>query len=241
MIVEVCAASLDSALIAERAGADRIELCSELGLGGITPSMGLFKLVKARTSLPVHVLIRPRSGDFNYTEAEFEVMLADVAHFRANGADGIVCGVLQKDHALDAERTEKIMEAAHGLSFTFHRAFDWIPDPLPAFQVLQGMGVDTLLSSGKASSALRGFSLLKEIHQSATTTTVMPGAGIGPDNVMQFFDAGFKVVHLSGSVLQNNSLPHGGISFISDGMISETQIVKANYETLRAVVESVKE
>jgi copper homeostasis protein len=241
MIVEVCAASLDSALIAEHAGADRIELCSELGLGGITPSMGLFEQVKARTSLPVHVLIRPRSGDFNYTEAEFEIILADVALFRANGADGIVCGLLQKDHVLDTGRTEKLMEAAEGLSFTFHRAFDWIPDPIPAFQRLQDMGVDTLLSSGKASSATKGFSLLKEMHQSATTTTVMPGAGIGPDNVRQFIAAGFKAVHLSGSELQNNSLPHGGISFISEGMLSETQIVRANYDALRAVVQSVKE
>ena len=85
MIVEVCAASLASALTAERAGADRIELCTELGVGGITPSIGLFDLVKARTSLPIHVLIRPRSGDFTYTEEEFEVILSDIAHFKARG------------------------------------------------------------------------------------------------------------------------------------------------------------
>ena len=241
MIVEVCAASLDSALTAERAGADRIELCSELGVGGITPSTGLFKQVRERTSLPVHVLIRPRSGDFTYTEAEFEVILADVAHFKSLGADGIVCGVLHKDHTLDVARTEKVLKAAKGLSFTFHRAFDWIPDPLPTFQVLQDMGVNTLLSSGKAGSALMGLPLLKEIHNISTSTTVMPGAGVKPDNVREFMNVGFKALHLSGSVMQNNSTPHKGISLMGTGLQSESQIATADYEILRAVVQGVKE
>ena len=240
MIVEVCATSLDSALTAERAGADRIELCSELGVGGITPSTGLFKKVKAHTSLPIHVLIRPRSGDFTYTEAEFEVILSDIAHFKGMGAEGIVCGALQKDHVLDKGRTEKLMEASEGMSFTFHRAFDWIPDPLQGFQLLQEMGVDFLLSSGKAASAPMGISLLKEMHHNSTTTTVMPGAGINPDNVQQFWDTGFKALHLSGSVMKSNSYPHEGISFLGSALFSETHIATADYEVLRAVVESVK-
>jgi copper homeostasis protein len=241
MIVEVCTASLDSALTAERAGADRIELCSELGVGGITPSTGLFKLVKAHTSLPVHVLIRPRSGDFTYTKAEFEVILADVAHFKAMGAEGIVCGVLDKNHKLDIGRTEKILENCEGLSFTFHRAFDWIPDPLQAFQSLQDMGVNTLLSSGKSPVALQGLPLLKEIHNNASATTVMPGAGINPDNIRQFVDAGFKALHLSGSTMQYNSTGHDGISLMGSELLSETHIPTADYEVLRAVVQSVKE
>lgn len=241
MIVEVCAASLDSALTAERAGADRIELCSELGVGGITPSAGLFKLVKEQTTLPVHVLIRPRSGDFTYTPSEFEVILADIAHFKAMGADGIVCGVLDKDHHLDVGQIEKVLEASEGLSFTFHRAFDWIKNPLRAFELLQEMGVNTLLSSGKAPNATSGLTLLTEILKSSTTTTVMPGAGINPGNVRQFRDAGFKAVHLSGTAMQNNSSPHEGVSFIGSGLLSETHIATANYDALRAVVQSVKE
>ena len=241
MIVEVCAASLDSALIAERAGADRIELCSELGVGGITPSAGLFKKVKAQTSLAAHVLIRPRSGDFTYTEAEFEVILADIATFKSLGADGIVCGVLHKDHRLDVGRTEKLLEASEGLSFTFHRAFDWIPNPLSTFQILQDMGVNTLLSSGKESNALAGLPLLKEILQNSSTTMVMPGAGIKPDNVRQFIEAGFKAVHLSGSQMHVNSTKHKGISLMGTELLSETRIATADYEILRAVVESVKE
>ncbi|MCX2719007.1 copper homeostasis protein CutC [Lentiprolixibacter aurantiacus] len=241
MIVEVCAASLDSALSAGRAGADRIELCSELGVGGITPSMGLFKEVKARTSLPVHVLIRPRSGDFAYTEAEFEVILADIALFKSSGAEGIVCGILQKDHVLDTDRTEKVLEASEGLSFTFHRAFDWVPDPMQTFQTLQDMGVNTLLSSGKAKGAPMGLPLLKKMHKCSRATTVMPGAGIRPNNIRQFIEAGFKALHLSGAVMQNNSEPHHGISLMGGGLLSETDIATADYEVLRAVVQSVKE
>jgi len=241
MIVEVCTASLDSALTAERAGANRIELCAELGVGGITPSAGLFKQVKAHTSLPVHVLIRPRSGDFTYTDTEFDVILADVAQFKAMGAEGIVCGILNKDHSLDIGRTEKVLEKCEGLSFTFHRAFDWIPDPLHGFQLLQDMGVNTLLSSGKAPSALQGLPLLKEIHNNAVTTMVMPGAGINPDNVRQFSDAGFKALHLSGSVMQNNSAVHDGISLMGSELLSETRIATADYAKLKAVVQSVKE
>ncbi len=241
MKVEVCAASLDSALTAERAGADRIELCSELGVGGITPSTGLFEQVKAQTALPVHVLIRPRSGDFTYSDAEFEVVLADIRHFKSLGAEGIVCGVLKQDHNLDVGKMEKVLEVSEGLSFTFHRAFDWLPDPLPSFRLLQDMGVDILLSSGKASTALSGLSLLKEIHKSSTNTVVMPGAGINPDNIQHFIAAGFKAVHLSGSVMQNNSIPHDGISFMGAGLQSETQVATASYEALRDVVLSVKE
>lgn len=241
MIVEVCAASLDSALTAERAGADRIELCSELGVGGITPSFGLFQQVKKQTSLPVHVLIRPRSGDFAYTDAEFEVILADVAHFKARGANGIVCGILKQNHTLDVPRTEKLLEASEGLSFTFHRAFDWMPEPLSGFQLLQDIGVDTLLSSGGASSALLGMPLLNEIRKNSTTTTVMPGAGIRPDNAKGFRNAGFKALHLSGTVMQPNSEPHGGISLMGSDLLSETHIGLANYEVLRAVVQSVKD
>ena len=129
MLVEVCANSLESALNAQKGGADRIELCSELGVGGITPSYGLLKMVKERLSVPVHVLIRPRAGDFSYSEMEFELMRRNIALCVDLGFEGIVSGILHRDFSLDEERTGALIEASGSLSFTFHRAFDWVNDP----------------------------------------------------------------------------------------------------------------
>ncbi|MBT8311864.1 MAG: copper homeostasis protein CutC, partial [Flavobacteriaceae bacterium] len=172
MIVEVCVASVDSAVVAQQAGADRIELCTELGVGGITPSVGLFEQVKARVTLPVHVLIRPRSGDFSYTDAEFEVIQADIANFKTLGADGIVCGALTTDYQLDVPRTKRLLAGSAGVSFTFHRAFDWVQEPMSTFQILQEMGADCVLTSGKSKTAIEGLPLLMELNKRARTTTI---------------------------------------------------------------------
>ena len=137
MLVEVCANSLESARNAERAGADRIELCSELGVGGITPSVGLIQLVKKELTIPVHVLIRPRGGHFTYSDAEFEVMQADILACKALGVQGIVSGVLTEDFAVDVERMKVLVELAKPLHFTFHRAFDWVAEPLEAIKQLE--------------------------------------------------------------------------------------------------------
>jgi len=130
MIVEVCANSLESALNAQKAGADRIELCAELAVGGLTPSFGLLQLVREHISIPVNILIRPRSGDFTYSHLEFEIMKKDIALCRELGFDGIVSGVLSKDFNLDYERTKELIEVSGPLQFTFHRAFDWVRDPM---------------------------------------------------------------------------------------------------------------
>lgn len=240
MIVEVCVTSVESAVIAQQAGADRIELCAELGIGGITPSPGLFQQVKASVTLPVHVLIRPRSGDFSYTKTEFEVIAADILHFKALGADGIVCGALTKDLSPDIPQTEKLLECAAGLNFTFHRAFDWVKEPIPAFKALQHLGVDCLLTSGKSNTAVEGLPMLKELKETAGRTTIMPGAGIGPDNVRQFKEAGFKAIHLSATSMLENLSQTPEISFMGSRLLSETRIPRADLKRLRAVVQSVK-
>ena len=240
MIVEVCVTSVDSAIVAEKAGADRVELCSELGVGGITPSVGLFEQVRASIALPVHVLIRPRSGDFTYTDTEFEVIRADIGHFKALGADGIVCGALTTDYLLDIPRTERLLTWSEGLSFTFHRAFDWVKDPISAFQVLQDMGVGCLLTSGKSTSADEGLPLLKALNEKESTTTIMPGAGIHLDNAIKFKEAGFKALHLSGTRMYENLTQPPGISLMGTRLLSETHVPRANLKVLSAVVQSVK-
>ena len=240
MIVEVCAASYEAALLAEQAGADRIELCSELGVGGITPSPGLFETVRNAVSLPIHVLIRPRSGDFSYSEKEFGVIRADIEYFKAHGADGIVCGALNTDNSLDVMGLDKLLEWSEGVSFTFHRAFDWIRDPLESFDTLQQKGVNCLLTSGKAKTAIEGIDLLLELNHRAEKTTVMPGAGIRPGNARKFVESGFKAIHLSGTRMYPKLTQEPEMPLMSPGLLSETHVPRADFKLLREVVQSVK-
>ena len=124
MTLEVCAHSFESALAAQKAGAHRIELCNELSLGGITPSYGLLEKVMSELTIPVFVLIRPRSGNFAYSPAEVTIMLKDIALCKEMGVQGIVCGALTEDHHIDEIITQALVEASRGMEFTFHRAFD---------------------------------------------------------------------------------------------------------------------
>ena len=165
MIIEVCANSFESALNAQKAGADRIELCVELAVGGLTPSHGLLQKVIEELSIDVNVLIRPRSGDFTFTDAEFDVMKRDILFCKEMGCSGIVSGVLTKDNSIDIERTAALVALAKPLSFTFHRAFDWVVHPKKAIEELVQIGVHRLLTSGQESSAINGIQLLKNFAE----------------------------------------------------------------------------
>lgn len=241
MIVEVCAASLQSAVRAERAGADRIELCAELGVGGITPSPGLLQKVRDALRIPVHVLIRPRSGHFTYSDSEYEVMCRDIAFCARLGFEGVVAGILEEDHRLDNRRTEGLMVHKGSMHFTFHRAFDWIPDPLNALKELEALGVDTILSSGQAPSAPEGLPLLKEMLHRAANLTVMPGAGIRPANVLTFKQQGFRAVHLSAAALEKGKVSGHPLPLLSPSLLSEDEVVASQESVIRKVVEIVKE
>lgn len=200
MILEVCANSFQSAIAAQTAGAQRIELCSELALGGVTPSHGLIEKVVQALTIPVYVLIRPRSGDFTYYDDEFDVMLRDIAFCLKSKVAGIVSGVLQSDLTIDQERTQLLVDAAGGMSFTFHRAFDWSPNAVQALHILQEIGVDRILTSGHSENAVDGLFELKMLHEKSNAAlTILPGGGIRPDNVHRFVDAGFPEVHASAS------------------------------------------
>ncbi len=240
MIVEVCANSLQSALNAERAGAQRIELCIELGLGGVTPSYGLLQKVRDAVAIPVHVLIRPRSGDFTYTEAEFEVMCRDIANCARMGFDGIVTGVLLDDLSPDLTRTADLLSLKGNMHFTFHRAFDWVPEPLQAFSMLEQLGVDTLLSSGQAATATEGITLLLKLLRKSSQCTVMPGAGINAGNAAIFKAHGFRAIHLSGAILESHLKNAPPLSLITPAYINDNQIAVSQEGTIRGVVESVK-
>lgn len=240
MIVEVCANSLQSALHAERAGAQRIELCCELGVGGITPSHGLLQQVRDAVAIPIHVLIRPRSGDFTYSSREYETMLADIAHCESLGFDGIVSGVLRHDLRLDRERTAGLIARKGKMHFTFHRAFDWIPEPLEALAQLEALGVNTLLSSGQQQRAVDGMPLLCQLREQASQCTIMPGGGIHAGNALQFREQGFRAIHLSAARLRGNLSLKPRLSMNSPAYISDETVAVSDEAVIRAVVEAVK-
>ncbi|APQ17817.1 copper homeostasis protein CutC [Maribacter hydrothermalis] len=240
MKVEVCANSLESALVAEHAGADRIELCSELAVGGLTPSYGLLKAVKEQVSIPVHVLIRPRSGDFTYSDDEMNIMLSDIELCLELGFDGIVSGVLLKDFSLDVHRTQKLKAVAGNLKFTFHRAFDWIRNPFEALAQLETMQVDYILSSGQQKSAPLGIEFLSELKRKSKTVQIMPGSGVNAENVTIFKNKGFKAVHLSGSAMVQTLPEIPIISMNSERFLSDDCIALTQLENIKAVVTKVK-
>lgn len=240
MLVEVCANSLESALVAQEAGADRIELCSELGVGGITPSYGLIETVRNQLSIPVHVLIRPRSGHFTYTDFEFEVMQKNIALCKQMGVDGIVSGILKPDFSLDTDRTSVLLEASGSMKFTFHRAFDWVREPKETLEQLNTIGADYVLTSGQESSATKGLSLLKELNDVSNVTTVMAGGGVRLDNCEKFKAAGLRAIHLSGTSFGNEVTISGKVPMNSETHLQEDQIAVTNLDKVRQIVRSVK-
>ncbi len=199
-MLEICAANLQSAIAAQRAGAHRIELCSALDVGGLTPSAGLIRAVCSRLTIPVNVLIRPREGHFCYTDAELDIMLDDIRICQEASANGVVIGALTPDSRLNFKQMAALVEAAEGLDITCHRAFDFTPDPLAALDDLVALGIPRVLSSGQAASAFEGRFLLKKmVVRAAGRIAVMPGAGIHAGNIAELAQTtGAREFHLSG-------------------------------------------
>lgn len=200
MKLEICANSFLSAKNAQEAVAHRIELCSELSVGGVTPSYGLIKKVVEELTIETFVLVRPRSGDFVYSEAEFDSMKRDIQLCKDLGCHGIVSGVLNEDKTIDFERTKELVELSKPLSFTFHRAFDEVLNPMEALKQLMDIGVDRILTSGQAKKAVDGIDLLKQLKAKAKShLIILPGGGINSENVKHFKQTGFQELHTSAS------------------------------------------
>ncbi|MCB5287151.1 MAG: copper homeostasis protein CutC [Candidatus Cloacimonetes bacterium] len=184
LLLEICTDSADAALAAEAAGADRIELCSAIESGGLTPSYGCIKRCSELLKIPIQVLIRPRCGDFCYSENDFLQMLEDIAMAKLTGVQGIVSGVLNSDGSVDICRTELLVKQAQPLSFTFHRAFDLAHDPVQALEDVIRCGATRLLSSGQELTAEEGIALLSELVALADNRIIiMPGAGINAKSI----------------------------------------------------------
>ncbi len=209
MKLEICANSYQSAKNAQEAGAHRIELCQELSVGGITPSYGLLKQVIDNLEISVFVLIRPRAGNFVYSDAEFDIMKHDIQLCKDLGCHGIVSGILNNNKTIDIDRTRELIELSRPLPFTFHRAFDEVANPLEAFLQLIDLGVERVLTSGQQTTAESGLELLKELNiMSNDRIIILAGSGITSDNALKFKNAGLNEIHASASSLieENNSL-----------------------------------
>jgi copper homeostasis protein len=200
LIIEACVDSVESAVAAEKGGAARVELCSALLEGGLTPSAGAIELARKKLRIGLQVMIRPRGGDFLYTEAEYDVMRGDIDTAKKLGADGVVIGLLTPSGEVDLERTRELVERARPMSVTFHRAFDMTRDPFAALEALASLGIDRVLTSGQEESALEGLELLKELVARAGDRMVVLVCGnLTEKNIARVArDTGASELHITG-------------------------------------------
>ena len=212
--LEICVDSVESAINAERGKATRLELCSNLIIGGTTPTKSLFEEVKKNVDIPINVLIRPRFGDFLYSDYEVNIIKNEIEMFKKLGADGIVVGILTKNGEIDLDNMKKFIEGAQDIPITFHRAFDVCREPLKAFYQLQELGVQNILTSGQSQDCLRGKKLLKELVKISTKnsknkTEILVGAGLNIENIDEIVNfTGATNFHFSGKRIKQSSMEY---------------------------------
>ncbi|WP_295771557.1 copper homeostasis protein CutC [uncultured Mucilaginibacter sp.] len=184
--IEICAGSVNSALIAQQGGAYRVELCDNLKEGGTTPSYAQIAMARKLLNIKLYVIIRPRGGDFLYSDLEFEIMREDIKCCQEIGCDGVVFGLLKSDGHIDIKRCLKLKEAAGNMGLTFHRAFDRCKDPLAALEDIIDLGFERILTSGLEEDALTGARLISNlVKQAKGRISIMPGAGVRTSNLAQ--------------------------------------------------------
>ncbi len=182
--IEICANSVASCLEAQKGGAYRVELCAGIPEGGTTPSYGEIAVARELLNIKLNIIIRPRGGDFLYSDVEHKTMLHDIKIAKKLGVDGVVIGCLKADGTIDMERNRELIAAAEGMSVTFHRAFDMCKNPFESLEQIIALGCDRLLTSGQQPTAIEGISLLSQLVEKAgDRIIIMPGSGVNEDNI----------------------------------------------------------
>ena len=243
-ILECCVDSVESAINAASGGASRIELCSNLIIGGTTPDSALVVEIRKHTDIRIHALIRPRFGDFCYSKYEMEIMKSQIKALKEAGVEGVVIGVLDEDGNLNLEAMKELIEAADGLSITLHRAFDMCRDPFKAMEEAIALGVNTILTSGQKQSAWEGRALLAELIQKAEgRIDIMAGAGIGATVIEKLIpETKGTSYHMSGKVTLDSQMKYRKKE-VSMGLpsLSEYEIWQTSEENVREAVKVLKE
>jgi copper homeostasis protein len=242
MIIEACVDSVSSALAAEKGGAKRIELCDALETGGLTPSAAKIQLCKERLSIPVVVLIRARGGDFLYGDTTTEVMLRDIALAKAFGADGVAVGALLPDGTIDIARTRAMIDTARPMEVVFHRAFDGTPKALEALEVLKALGIDRVLTSGQAPTALEGVDILRNLVQAAQgKIQILAGGGINEENAAAIVKgSGVEQLHIRGTTAVASGMTYKRPGFdLTKPLMPDNVRSVTDAGRVRAVVEAV--
>jgi len=241
-ILEVCVDSVESAVEAQQGGANRLELCGNLIIGGTTPSIQLYYEVRKHTTLPINVLIRPRFGDFLYSHFEFEVMKNEVMMYREAKADGVVIGCLEANGKLDVNRIEELISIAKGMKVTINRAFDMLKNPIETLEQMKQLGVNTILTSGQKQHCLEGVSLIKQlIEQSEGKVNILIGAGVNAKVIKQLMVSTKSTqFHMSGKIVIDSSMRYRkegismGLPFFSEYQILQTS--RQNIEDAKNII-----
>ena len=242
-ILEICAGSVESAIAARDGGAQRIELCAALEVGGVTPSAGLIAEARKINGLTLNVIIRPRGGDFLYNEYEVACMEEDIRTCRSLGVDGVVIGALTAEGDIDTVACQRLINAANGMSVTFHRAFDMCRDPHKALEELVSLGCDRVLTSGQAPTAEAGIELLEKlVKQADNRIIIMPGCGVNSNNAAKILQAtGANEIHASArkSVGSGMLFRHSDVS-MGNPDSDEFARKETDVNEVRAITDSIK-
>jgi copper homeostasis protein len=244
VVLEMCIDSVESAIGSQSGGADRVELCDNLLEGGTTPSAGTIALTRRHIDIALNVIIRPRGGDFCYSDVEFEVMKHDIETAKRLGANGVVIGLLRPDGAVDVERTCMLVQMARPLSVTFHRAFDVCRDPFQALDDLMQLGIDRVLTSGQEPSVMEGIDLIAElVRRAGDRIIIMPGAGVTERNVAKVVAiTGAKEVHVFSGTGVDSPMRYRNLRVFMGGELRPPEFMRmvTDADHVRAIRQAIR-
>ncbi len=232
--LEIIGFNIESCMTAQEGGADRIELCANPGEGGTTPSSGFIKMARKKLHIDLFVMIRPRGGDFFFSDDEFKIMKNDISVCKKIGCDGIVTGILTKNGNVDKKKCKELIDLAYPLEATFHRAFDRVASPLEALEDIIDLGFERILTSGLKPKAIQGIHLLSQlVKQSDERIAIMPGSGVNSENIISIAESsGAKEFHSSASISIKSKM-----EFTNTGMNESLEYTAANKTEVKNMVE----